>query len=139
MSAVLAVLMALSLLSTLRLSLGSAGDRAAANPVGRLLTHPLWLVPLIVVAYLVLGYFLTGKLSPWPPTAFADLGQRFGWWAGVAGVIAVVTTELWLLWTPAEVLRRFATPERRAGLRYFHLFNLVVGGGLILYAALRQM
>jgi hypothetical protein len=137
MHQLLTVLLALALLATVRLSLPrpvALLDRMPLKP----LFHPGWLVTLILAAYLSLGLFFSGALSPWPPSAFTAWNASEGWWAGAAAFLAALTTDLWLLWTPTEVLRRYTAPERQHTLRYLHAFNLLVGGVVIGLAVYRQ-
>lgn len=127
---VLTVLLALALLATIRLSLPrpvAALDRLPLRP----LFHPAWLVTLILAAYLALGMYFAGTLSPWPIAAFATWNAAEGWWAGAAAFLAALTTDLWLLWTATEALRRHTPPDRQHTLRYLHLFNLLIGGAVI--------
>jgi hypothetical protein len=137
MHQILTVLLALALLATLRLSLPRPVVLLERMPL-RLLFHPGWLVTLILAAYLSLGLFFSGALSPWPPAAFATWSAAEGWWAGAAAFLAALVTDLWLLWTPAEVLRRYTAPERQHTLRHLHLFNLLVGAAVIFLAVWRH-
>lgn len=122
----LAALLALSLLATLRLTLPRLFQRCD-NAVLRFLSHTVWLLPLLLFVYMAVGMYLMGKLSPWPPAAYAAYAAPLGPWAGVAAFLAVLITDFWLLWTPTQVLRRFAPPERQAAFKYFQVFNLLVG------------
>jgi hypothetical protein len=133
---VLSALLALALLATLRLSLPITLPLFERMPL-RLLFHPGWLVTLILAANLSLGMYFSHALSPWPPAAFDLWHEPSGLWAGIAAFLAALTTDLWLLWTPAEVLRRYTAPERRATLRHAHLFNLVLGAAVIGFAVYR--
>lgn len=133
---ILTVLLALALLATLRLSLPRPLAVLESMPL-KALFHPGWLVTLILAAYLTLGMYFSQALSPWPPAAFASWSAAEGWWAGAAAFLAALAADLWLLWTPSEVLRRFTPPERQHTLRYLHLFNLAVGGAVLAFAAYR--
>ena len=93
-----AALLLLTLLSTLNISL--RGFPQKGEPANwNLLTHPGWLAPLAVVLPFVIGSYLKGKLSPWPPAAFAASAAAAGTWAGVTALLATLIVDLWLLWT----------------------------------------
>jgi hypothetical protein len=129
----LAALLIMALIATLRVSLGPLGDRLR-NPLLRTLTHPGWMVPLMVVVNLSVGLYFSGSLSPWPPAAYADYALKFGTWAGISAFVAALTTDIWLLWAPTQVLRRFAAPQTGAALKYLQVFNTLVGAAVITLA-----
>jgi len=122
----LAALLMLSLFATLRLTLPRLFQRWD-NAALRLLSHTVWLLPLLLFVYLAVGMYLMGKLSPWPPAAYAAYAAQLGPWAGASAFLVVLITDCWLLWTPTQVLRRFAPPERQGAFKYFQVFNLLVG------------
>lgn len=134
--ALLAGLLALALLATLRITF-PAVFRRCDNPALRLISHEIWLLPLLIVVYMAVGMYLTGKLSPWPPAAHRQYADLFGAWAGVTAFLAALITDIWLLLTPTQVLRRFTAPERRERLKYFQVFNLLIGAVIFALAALR--
>lgn len=125
---------ALTLLATLRLSVPRT---ASAKPgmVLRLLTHPGWLLPLIFLMAIAIGLMMRGSLSPWPPIAAARFSKH-GPWAGVFGFLLALVVDLWLLWTPATVVARFASPEKQHALRRLPVFNFLVGGAILAAATL---
>jgi hypothetical protein len=125
---------ALALLTTLRLSIPRT---ASAKPgmVSRLLTYPGWLLPMIPLMATAVGLMMRGLLSPWPPTAAARFSQH-GLWAGVFGFLLALVVDLWLLWTAARVVKRFAPPEKQYALRNLPVFNFLVGGAILVAAAL---
>jgi hypothetical protein len=120
---------AMALLASLRLSVPAISGRAAR--AFDAIAHPAWLLPLILVNSACIGLMIKGILSPWPPHANAQILARWGAWAGAAAFIAVLTVDLWLLWTPSMVARRFADPAKRHALRWLPLLNLVLGGGFL--------
>lgn len=133
-----ALILLLSLFATLRLALGEHG-RIVTNPVLAFLTHGIWLVPLLVVFNMAFGMALLGMVSPWPSKAFEQVSSQYGYgmWAGVAAFLAMLITDIWVLWIPTQVLRRFAKPDNREALKYYPVFNIVVGGLLLAYALTR--
>jgi hypothetical protein len=128
-----AALLLMALFATVRVALGPRAEKVG-NPLLRALTHPYWLIPLIVAVNFCIGLYFTGALSPWPPAAFADFSARSGFWAGSCALLAALITDIWLLWAPTQVLRRFAAPERRHAFKYFPLFNALVGATVIALA-----
>jgi len=58
-------------------------------------------------------------------------------WAGIAAFLAMLITDIWVLWIPTQVLRRFAKPENLPALKYYPIFNVAVGGLLLAYAVTR--
>lgn len=125
-----AVLAVLALLATLRQSIPALAGRKLDAVTG-LLTSPIWLVPLIFVAYMTVGLMLAGDLSPWPPEARAIFGHKWGAWAGITGFIIVVVVDIWLVWTPSMVARRFAGPDGRNAVKNLPLFNVIFGIAVI--------
>ncbi|SNS17986.1 hypothetical protein SAMN06295912_102136 [Sphingomonas laterariae] len=128
--AVAAALTLMALVATLRLSLpGAAGGGQGTL---RLIAHPAWLVLLVLTTPMTVGLMLSGYVPVSPTKARALIAGDFGYWAGVAAWITVVTAELWLLWTPSMVAQRFAKPEARDAFRALPLFNVFMGGGFLL-------
>ena len=136
--AVGALILLFSLFSTLRLAIGERA-RVVTNPVLAALTHSAWLLPLLVVFNMAFGMALLGMVSPWPPKAFEQVsaGYGYGMWAGIAAFLAMLITDIWVLWIPTQVLRRFAKPENLPALKYYPIFNVAVGGLLLAYAVTR--
>jgi hypothetical protein len=118
--------------ATLRLSF--APRRRPASAALRALTHAGWLVPLILIVWVVLGMYVSGSLSPWPPAAFAAQRAAHGFWAGAAAGTAALVADLWLLVTPAQVMLRFGRAEH--AVRY-RAFNLAAGSVVLAIAAAR--
>jgi len=124
------VLSAMALAASLRLST----PVAAQSRWGRALdvaAHPTWLLPLILAMGVAVGLMIRGDLSPWPPEAFEQLARRGGLWAGATGFILVVVVDLWLLWTPSMVARRFASDDARPAMRWLPALNLAIGAVLL--------
>jgi hypothetical protein len=130
-----AALLLLCLFATLRLCLGRSIEQIA-NPILKFLTAPVWLLPLLLAFNFTVGMYFFKLLSPWPPLAYAQMAARYGSWAGVTAFLAVLTCNLWLLWVPTQVLRRYTAPARRAALKYFPIFNFVAGSVVIVTALL---
>jgi hypothetical protein len=128
--AVGAFLAVMALLATLRQSLPFAAAQRAGGVIG-FLTSPIWLVPLILAMAGVIGLMLTGAVSPWPPEAQAEFAGKFGAWAGITGFVLVVVVDLWLVWTPSMVARRFAGPDGLNTVKALPLFNLIFGFAFI--------
>jgi len=126
-----AVLAAFALLATLRQSVPSLAGRRLGIVVD-FLTSSVWLVPLILAMYFALGLMLAGQLSPWPPETRAIWAQKWGAWAGITGFILVVIADIWLVWTPSMVARRFAGPESREAVKALPWFNVIFGIAVIL-------
>lgn len=125
-----AVLSAMALAASLRLST----PVAAQSRLGRALdiaAHPTWLLPLILAMGMAVGLMIRGDLSPWPPEAFDQMARRGGLWAGATGFIVVLVVDLWLLWTPSMVARRFAAERDRDALRGLPALNLALGAALL--------
>ena len=120
-----AVLCALALFASLRLSLPEGGS--VRGGVLDIVTHPTWLIPLIIVMGFAVGLMIRGQLSPWPPEASAEMARQSGRWAGVTGFMLVAIVDLWMLWTPSMVARRFARPESHKGMRLLPYVNLAFG------------
>ncbi len=127
----------LCLFATLRLAFGLRWDQVA-NPVLKLLTAPVWLLQLLIVFNFTVGMYFFKLLSPWPPRAYTEVGAQYGAWAGVAAFLAVLICDLWLLWVPTQILRRYTLPAHQAALKYFPVFNLIAGGVIIGIALLIQ-
>ena len=127
---VYAVILAFTLLTTLRLSI--TGQVDSQNPVLRVVTNRNWFYALIIAGPYVLGAFYRGAMSPWPPTAFATASERAGLWAGVATVLGVAIADIWLLWGTATVFARFAPPAEKRFVKYYYLANLAIGIYLML-------
>ncbi|MDD3799715.1 MAG: hypothetical protein PHE36_11135 [Novosphingobium sp.] len=121
-----AVLTALALLATIRLSLPSLIGKPVGGVLG-VLTHPVWLFPFIFGIAVAVGLMIQGNLSPWPLAARADFAAKWGMWAGVAGFLLVLLVDIWLIWTPSMIARRFAKPESREAIKVLPLFNVVFG------------
>ncbi len=125
----LAAILFFTMITTLRFSI--TGTLKTANPMLRLLTHPLWLAPLVLTGGATLGAFYHGALSPWPPATFADISRRFGLWGGVAATEAVVTADIWLLWATATTFKVFSPPDDARMVKYYYAVNLVIGSYLL--------
>jgi len=124
------LLSAMALAASLRLST----PVAAQSRLGRALdiaAHPTWLLPLILAMGVAVGLMIRGDLSPWPPEAAEQLARRGGPWAGATGFIVVVIVDLWLLWTPSMVTRRFAAEDAREAMRWLPALNLALGAVLL--------
>ena len=136
--AVGALVLLFSLFATLRLAIGERG-RVVTNPLLSFLTHSVWLLPLLVVFNMSFGMALLGIVSPWPPTAFEQVSSEYGYgmWAGVAAFLAMLIVDIWVLWIPTQVLRRFAKPENREAMKYYTVFNNAVGGLILAFALTR--
>jgi hypothetical protein len=137
--AALALLLTLALAATLRLALGEgvAGRWWSASPVVRVVTHPAWLVPLLLVFNLTVGMYFAGTLSPWPPAAFRGYAATSGFWTGSCAFLATLTTDLWLLWVPASVPPRLTGVERRDRLRRYRILNVLAGAVVLALASRR--
>ncbi|MDB5395773.1 MAG: hypothetical protein JWM91_3279 [Rhodospirillales bacterium] len=139
--AVLSAVSALTLLTTLKLTLTG---RVTIGPQKKnfILFHPIWLGALVVMVPFVIGRYLQGTMSPWPVTAFAQMQDKVGLWAGVLAATATTTVDLWLFWTTATALLTFTQPMATAYEpipksmhKYFHLVNLIAGA-FVIYKAL---
>ena len=137
----LAAVLTMTLVVTLKLSLTGrlSGSDGTKPPF---LFHPVWLAPLAALVPYVCGAYVDGRMSPWPPAAFAAVQAAHGLWAGVSAGMAVTIIDLWLLWTTARALIAFTEPLApiydpipRAMHKYYHLVNLVVGAFVIYKAA----
>lgn len=125
-----ALLTVFALLATLRLSIPALAGRKL-GAVADFLTNPAWLLPLILGMYFAIGLMLSGEASPWPPATRAMFENRWGVWAGITGFILVVIVDLWLVWTPSMVARRFAGPESQHAVKALPLFNVLFGLAVI--------
>jgi hypothetical protein len=125
----IAVVLFFTLLTTLRYSF--TGTLRSGNPVLNLITNPSWLYPLIISGPYVLGAYYHGKISPWPPTAFATIGAGAGFWAGVTAAIAAGTADVWLLWATATTFRKFSPPHDARMVKYYYVANFLVGAYLM--------
>jgi hypothetical protein len=139
---VYAVLTALALLGTLKLSL-TGQITVGPEKKSYLLFHPVWLGSLVVMVPLIIGWYLKGVISPWPPAAFETMQTKAGLWAGIAAGNAAATIDLWLFWTTATALITFTEPMATAYEpipkpmhKYFHLVN-VIAGAFVIYKALK--
>jgi hypothetical protein len=131
----------LTLLTTLKLTLTG---RVTVGPQHRnfILFHPVWLGMLAIMVPFVVGRYLNGSLSPFPPAAFADAEAKAGLWAGVLAGLSTTTIDLWLFWTTATALMTFTQPMSvtyepipKAMGKYFHLVN-AIAGAFVIYKAL---
>lgn len=118
----------LALAASIRLSVPGL----ASLPLLRVIAHPNWLLPLLLIVPLTIGLMLTGVVpaAPWQARAIAAAGH--GYWAGIAALIAVATVELWLLWTPGMIAYRTAKPESRPAARMLPVLNLILGAAMLL-------
>ena len=121
-----ALLSLFGLLATIRLSLPSLIGRRIGG-IANLATHPAWLVPFIFGIAVAVGLMIEGALSPWPPAAHAAYAADFGPWAGVAAFLLVVIVDLWLVWTPSMVARRFARLESLEAVKALTVLNVPFG------------
>jgi hypothetical protein len=131
----MAALVAMTLIATLKLSF----TRRLTPVDGKMgvvgyLTHPLWLWPLVLMVPFVIGAYLKGTLSPWPPLAFEMAEGRAGMWAGLLAALSTATIDLWLFWTAASALISFTNPLApiyppipREMHKYYHLVNAAAG------------
>ena len=126
--ALAALLALLALFATLRLAIPVGGT---LGPL-RWITHPTWLLPMVLAIPMTVGLMLRGWMPLWPPQARDMVAADYGYWAGIAALIVVVIAELWLLWVPSMVAQRFARPESRSAFRTLPLLNLAFGGALLL-------
>lgn len=129
----------MALLNTLKLTL--TGRVTPLRGVAlRVVFHPAWLTPLAVMVPLVIGYYTSGKLSPWPIAAFATGQAAAGLWGGVLAAISTLTVDFWMFWTTAAALLTFTTPLAThyptihpSLHKYFYLTN-VLAGCLVVWA-----
>jgi hypothetical protein len=137
----LSVVCFLTLLTTLKLSLTR---RVTVGPEKKtfILFHPVWLGALAIMVPFVIGRYLKGTLSPWPPAAFAAAQAKAGLWAGVLAGLSTTTIDLWLFWTTASALITFTEPMAtiyepvpKAMHKYYHLVNLIAGA-FVMYRTL---
>src|ERR1700738_3468505 len=96
----------LKLLSTLKPTLTACVTLGAAKK-NFILFHPIWLGALVVEVPFVIGRYLQGSMSPWPVTAFTQMQDKPGLWAGILAATATTTVDLWLFWTTATALLTF--------------------------------
>ncbi|PTD20242.1 hypothetical protein [Sphingomonas fennica] len=122
-----AVIAFLALLASLRLSVPALeGSRLAG-----FIAHPALLLPLVLAVPMTVGLMMTGAVPVAPLSARDMVRADYGYWAGIAALITVATAELWLLWTPSMVARRFARPESREALKGLPILNLAFGAGFL--------
>lgn len=138
---VLSVLATLALLTTLKLTLTG---RVTIGPERKnfILFHPVWLGLLAVEVPFVVGRYLKGTLSAFPPAAFAAAQAKAGLWAGVLAGVATTTVDLWLFWTTATALLTFTKPMATAYEPipksmhpYFYVVN-VAAGAFVVYRSM---
>lgn len=130
---VIAVIVAMTLVVTVKLSVtGRVMPVDGGKP--SLLTHPGWLGPLVVLVPYIIGSYLKGLLSPWPPAAFAAVQSKSGLWPAVVAALSTTTVDLWLFWTTATALIAFTVPMAniyrpipKEMHKYYHLVNIVAG------------
>jgi len=120
-----------ALLASIRLSLPYSHS-VRLGRIGTVLTHPAWLIPFILMMSMAIGWMMQGKLSPWPPEAAQQLAQRSGSWAGVTAFVLVLLVDLWLLWTPSMIARRYSTAELQGAMRGLSVINVVFGALFLL-------
>jgi hypothetical protein len=135
------VISLLTLLTTLKLTL-TGRVTVGAQKKNFILFHPVWLGGLAVMVPFIIGRYLAGALSPWPVTAFTQMQDKAGLWAGILAGTATATVDLWLFWTTATALLTFTQPMATAYEpipksmhKYFHLVNLLAGA-FVIYKAL---
>ncbi len=137
-----AALAFLAFLATLKLSLTG---QITVGPAKKsyVVFHPIWLGSLVVMVPLIIGWYLKGVLSPWPPAAFAAMNAKAGLGAGLAAGLATATIDLWLFWTTATALISFTEPMAtayepipRSMHKYFHVVN-AIAGAFVVYKALK--
>ena len=136
-----AALALLALIGTIKLSL-TGQFTVGHEKKSYVLFHPLWLGSLVVMVPLIIGWYLKGVVSPWPPAAFSTMAAEGGLWSGVATALATATIDLWLFWTTATALITFTVPMAtiyepipKAMHKYFHLVN-AVAGAFVVYKAI---
>lgn len=134
--AVLALLMALALVGTLRFCV--TGRIGGGGPITALLTHQVWLLPLAAAIPYVLGCFYKGLISPWPPAAFATFEEKAGFWAGTSAGLAVIAVDIWLLYAMARAAAHFAPPEDRHLVKWYYVVNFMVGAFFIARGILKS-
>ncbi|WP_380878608.1 hypothetical protein ACFB49_17710 [Sphingomonas sp. DBB INV C78] len=122
-----ALVAALALLATLRLSVPGA-QRVRRL---KLIAHPALLLPLILTVPMTVGLMLAGMVPIAPTAAQAIVTANYGYWAGIAALITVVTAELWLLWTPAIAARGMARNADHPGLGGLPIVNLLFGATIL--------
>jgi len=138
----LAVVSFFTLLTTLKLTL-TGRVTIGAQKRTYLIFHPYWLGILAAMVPFVIGRYLKGTLSPWPPAAFAAAQVKAGLWAGALAGIATTTVDLWMFWTTAAALITFTQPMATAYEplpksmhKYFFVVNMIAGA-FLLYRALK--
>ncbi len=136
-----ALIALMTLVATIKLTL-TGRLRVGAAQKSYVVFHPLWLGPLVVMVPFVIGRFLKGTMSPFPPTAFAEIEAKAGVWAGALAGISVTTIDLWLFWTTATALITFTEPMStayepipKAMHKYIHVVN-AIAGAFVIYKAL---
>ncbi len=126
-----------TLLTTLKLTL--TGRVTVGQEKKTLIVFsPYWLGALVVMVPYVIGQYLKGALSPWPPATFAIVQAKAGLWAAVLAGISTTTVDLWMFWTTATALSCFTQPMAtayepipRSMFKYFHIVNLLAGAFVI--------
>lgn len=126
-----------TLLTTLKLTFTS---RVTIGPGKKtfILFHPYWLGALVVMVPYVIGQYLKGQLSAWPPATFLAVQAKAGFWAAALAGISTTTVDLWMFWTTATALITFTVPMAtvyepipRSMHKYFHIVNLIAGAFVI--------
>ncbi len=138
--ALLSIISAMTFLTTVKLTL-TGRITVGADRRNSFFFHPVWLGTLAVMLPMVVGYYLKGKLSPWPPAAFTALQAEGGLWAGILAAISTATIDLWLLWTTATALLSFTEPLSSSYEpippsmnKYVYLVN-IIAGAFVIYKA----
>jgi len=131
------VIVVMTLVVTLKLSLTGRIMPAGGGKPG-LLTNPIWLWPLVVLVPYVIGSFLEGSLSPWPPESFALVAARSTIWAAAVAAVSTIVVDFWLFWTTATALIAFTVPMAtiyqpipKEMHKYYHLANIVAGAFVV--------
>ncbi|QGP80598.1 hypothetical protein [Sphingobium sp. CAP-1] len=107
------------------------GSERCGGMVSNAVSGATWLVPLIFIVPMCVGLMIGGQVSPLPQRTFTHLATDHGPAIALAGAIAVIIAELWLLLTPAMVVLRFSDPARRGAMRALVPLNLLLGGGFL--------
>ncbi|MFC6634360.1 hypothetical protein [Microbulbifer taiwanensis] len=101
---IILALSVLMLFTTTRLAFANDIGRVPSNFLLRFLTSWVWATPLTLLGATVVGYFLSGELSPWPFETYRLLIDRsVAPEAAAAVALAVVSVDVWLLWMPAKI------------------------------------
>ena len=98
---ILAVVVACTLLSTLRVAIVGLGHMPN-NPVARAISHDGWNATLFILIPWFVGSFARREVSPLPWVAFSVARARHGVGDGIFELAIVVLVDLWLLWIPAH-------------------------------------